>query len=65
MNDKWIPVSERMPEDGQMVVVLCRYEFASEKYILACERYSHMSRMWHDGCARYWFPVPEVPEVEP
>lgn len=62
VNYEWIPVSNRMPGDGQMVAVLCRYEFAPEKYILACERYNHMSHMWHDGAAQYWFPLPKVPE---
>ncbi len=64
INDKWIPVSERMPEEGKMVAVLCRYEFAPDKYILSSERYNHESYMWHDGAAQYWFPLPEVPQEE-
>ena len=62
MNDKWIPVSERLPEEGTPVLALCRYERASGKYLVAYERYDSRSNMWHDGCARYWFPLPEVPE---
>lgn len=62
MNDKWIPVSEQMPEEGKMVAVLCRYEFAPDRYLLSCERYNHESYMWHGGDIRYWFPLPEEPE---
>lgn len=64
MNDKWIPVSERLPEEGTLVLVLCRFERAPDKYFIAHERYDKRSNMWHDGCAQYWFPLPEVPEEE-
>lgn len=65
MNDKWIPVSERLPEEGTLVLVLCRYERAPGKYLFAYERYDPRSTIWHaDDYARYWFPLPEVPEEE-
>ena len=64
MNDKWIPVSERLPEEGTLVLVMCRYESAPDKFPITYERYDPRSEMWHDGCARCWFPLTEVPEEE-
>ena len=63
MNDKWIPVSERLPEEGTLVLVLCDTS-ATGKFPITYERYDPRSEMWHDGCARCWFPLTEVPEEE-
>lgn len=65
MLDKWIPVSERTPEKGALVVVLCRYKSAPDKYYITHERYDPRSNFWRDGSARYWVQLPEIPEVEP
>ena len=64
-SNEWIPVSDRLPEKGALVVALCRYEFSPDKYYITHERYDPRSNMWHDGSARYWCPMPEIPEVEP
>lgn len=64
MNDIWIPVSERLPEEGTPVLVLCRYARAPGKYLVAYERYDPRSNIWHNGSAHYWFALPEVPEEE-
>lgn len=62
MNDKWIPVSERLPEEGTPVLVMRQYERG--KFPITYERYDPRSNMWHDGCAQYWFPLPEAPEED-
>ena len=54
MLDNWIPVSDRLPEKGALVVALCRYKSAPDKYYITHERYDPRSNMWHDGSARYW-----------
>ena len=64
MVPRWISVGERLPENGALVVVLCRYDFAPNRYYLLHERYDLRSNFWHDGSAQYWMPLPELPEVE-
>lgn len=64
-SNEWIPVSERLPEKGALVVALCRYKSAPDKYYITHERYDQRSNFWRDGSARYWCPLPEIPEVEP
>lgn len=64
-SNEWIPVSERLPGKGALVVALCRYEFAPDKYYITHERYDPRSNFWRDGSARYWVQLPEIPEVEP
>lgn len=64
MVPRWISVGERLPENGALVVVLCRYDFAPDRYYLLHERYDLRSNFWHDGSAQYWMPLPELPEVE-
>lgn len=61
---RWISVGERLPENGALVVALCRYDFAPNRYYLLHERYDLRSNFWHDGSAQYWMPLPELPEVE-
>lgn len=53
MLDNWIPVSDRLPEKGALVVALCRYEFSPDKYYITHERYDPRSNFWRDGSARY------------
>lgn len=52
-----LDISERLSEEGTLVLVLCQYERG--KFPITYERYDPRSKMWHDGCAQYWFPVPE------
>ena len=62
-SNEWIPVSDRLPEKGALVVVLCRYKSAPIRYYITHEQYDPRSHMWRDGSARYWVQLPEIPEV--
>ena len=64
-SNEWIPVSERRPEKGALVVALCCYEFSPDRYYITHERYDPRSNFWRDGSARYWVQLPEIPKVEP
>lgn len=59
---KWIDVDARLPEKGEPVVALRRYEFAPDKYYLQFERYDPRSNMWQDGSVWHWLTLPEPPE---
>lgn len=60
--DNWISVKDRLPEEGTPVVVLCAYGESPIAWYHWMESATHRSSMWHDGTARYWFPLPELPE---
>lgn len=64
MVPRWISVKERLPEKGALIVALCRYDFAPDKYYLLQERYDARSNFWRDGSAQYWTQLPEPPEEE-
>lgn len=64
MVPRWISVGERLPENGALVVALCRYDFAPSRYYLLHERYDLRSNFWHDGSAQYWIQLPEPPKEE-
>ena len=61
---KWIDVDERLPDKGEPVVALCRYELAPDKYYIQFERYDPRSNMWQYGSVRYWLTLPEPPKEE-
>ena len=61
---EWIDVKEQLPEKGALVVALCRYELAPDKYYIQFERYDPRSNMWQDGSVRYWMTLPEPPKEE-
>lgn len=58
----WISVKDRLPEDGTPVIVLCQLAHHPGVWYRATEFTTHKSHMWHDGTARYWFPLPELPK---
>ena len=61
---EWIDVKDRLPEKGELVAALCRYDFAPDKYYIVKERYEPRSNMWQDGSALYWRTLPEPPKEE-
>lgn len=62
-DNKWIPVSERLPEDGYAVLVTC-----GKGYRPFIARYDHVWKRWkvsHTLRITHWMPLPEPPkEVE-
>lgn len=71
--EKWVPVTERLPEDGD--VVLCWYEyFRFGEYNRMYQTYGigyYINGMWGGDVSNgrnikvlAWMPLPERPEVE-
>lgn len=58
----WISVKDRLPADGTPVIILCRFASHPGVWYRATEFTTHKSHMWHDGTARYWFPLSELPK---
>jgi hypothetical protein len=63
---EWIPVTERLPEAGE--IVLCHMKYG-EMYIL--QRDSHAYYGWAGdrisyatSCVTHWMPLPEPPKEE-
>jgi hypothetical protein len=65
---RWIPVSERLPEDCQRVIA-CFPPVRSGDPTDVCEATFNKSQGWfamEHGCytATHWMPLPEPPEVK-
>lgn len=71
---RWIPVSERLPEDGVAVLVAFT-ENPKDIDILTAKYYKHYAGFggldnwwniegWHTGNVTHWMPLPEPPEVK-
>ena len=71
---RWIPVSDRLPEDGVAVLVAFT-ENPKDIDILTAKYYKHYAGFggldnwwnieegWHTGNPTHWMPFPESPEV--
>ena len=70
---RWIPVSDRLPEDGVAVLVAFT-ENPKDIDILTAKYYKHYAGFggldnwwniegWHTGNVTHWMPLPEPPEV--
>ena len=59
---RWIPVSERLPEEGEEVVVAVEGGFVyPDTFDCVSEGILH----FYDSCnVTHWMPLPEPPEVE-
>ena len=68
-DDKWIPVSERLPEDR--VTILAAFnnrEILTAKYYKYYEGFGSVENYWriecwHSGNVTHWMPLPEPPIV--
>lgn len=65
---KWIPVSERLPEDSGSTLVRVDFYMWDEKVnVPSLERYVNEEKAWfYDGVkltnVTHWMPLPEAPE---
>lgn len=71
---KWIPVTERLPEDETLVLILCKN---GAMFVGYCgKQYVDKERRWHIktalnstkllnlGRVTHWMPLPEPPKEE-
>ena len=69
-DDKWIPVSERLPEDR--VTILAAFnnrEILTAKYYKYYEGFGSVENYWriegwHSGNVTHWMPLPTPPEAD-
>ena len=56
--NRWIPVSERLPELNKLVNVVCEYE--KERFVSSS--YCHGGCLWSAYGVILWRPLPTAPE---
>ena len=67
---KWIPVTEELPEIGEIVLIYYRWMNPPDKYSFACDylciNKATMKPVWnkhpHKERILYWMPLPEPPK---
>lgn len=63
---EWIPVKERLPEDGKVICVRKSEAFRGRRYIdiLTCDHGWFMDGAFvvSDGNVTHWMPLPGLPE---
>lgn len=65
---RWIPVSERMPEDGEHVLAAYVDTMLTAAYYRhhiafgGVDNWWDIGEGWHTGNPTHWMPLPEVPE---
>ena len=70
MSGAWIPVSERLPERGQMVIVSFRSPWGGRRKVSAETFWIDERGGWtgcdsmKDGRPTHWMPLPAKPEVK-
>ena len=59
---RWIPVSERLPEGGKVLVLWKDGTIHLDSTFIDCGRYY----WWESGQANvtHWMPMPQLPEVQ-
>ena len=69
VGDKWIPVSERLPEEGDSVLALCWHHEAWIPFV--CHLSVNFKGRWITNMAgqwmvhvSHWMPLPEPPKGE-
>ena len=64
---RWIPVSERLPEYNQRVMVYCESK-TIEKHVTACTYFGirYGAKRWSRHCRNvtHWMPLPQPPKGE-
>lgn len=61
---EWIPVTERLPEDGEVVLVYCNKGICTAEFRLYGES-KHFHIVGYKNCAvTNWMPLPEPPIEE-
>ena len=62
---KWIPVTERLPEDGKYVLCFCR---ANIICVLRRDKdgdwYENPAHVYMSSFVTHWMPLPELPKEE-
>ena len=62
---RWIPVSERLPENGEYVLCFCR---ANIVCVLRRDKdgdwYENPTHVYMSGFVTHWMPLPEPPKKE-
>ena len=63
---KWIPVTERLPDDGGCVLIALRWGYVDTGwYDKQFERWtSEFVNRYEDGEITHWMPLPEPPKGE-
>ena len=67
---KWIPVTERLPEDGSDVLAYLKYadnsRIAAANYYKGTWQDCVMGRLYltEEGFVTHWMPLPEPPQEE-
>ena len=65
---RWIPASERMPEDGEHVLAAYVDTMLTAAYYRhhiafgGVDNWWDIGEGWHTGNPTHWMPLPEVPE---
>jgi len=63
--NKWIPVTERLPENGEYVLCFCR---ANIVCVLRRDKdgdwYENPAHVYMSGFVTHWMPLPKAPEKE-
>jgi len=65
---RWIPVGERLPDEGGRVYVMLNNKWGAIAYWFPIK--GGLAGMWKNDCGQvihnvtHWMPLPEAPEVE-
>lgn len=61
---RWIPCSERLPEDGELVLTYKNKRFEVQEYEKRRNGWISGGWFWSFGTVTHWQPLPEPPEKE-
>jgi hypothetical protein len=61
---QWIPVSERLPENQQRVIVNCEKCPMVMGWLMFGEWHTDFGRMYRNYEVTHWMPLPEPPKED-